>query len=69
VALTPAQQVWHERLARRHHAQILLDPVVRQLGHELAVAAAAEPREQAAERMAPIEDRLGEHLGIGPRPR
>jgi hypothetical protein len=67
--VTPEQQVWAARLQRRHHAAILRDPVVRELDRELKRAAADGPREQAAERMAPIFDRLGEHLGIGRRPR
>jgi hypothetical protein len=66
--MTPEQEVWFERLRRRHRARILLDPVVRELGAELKRAAAEQPREDAAARLAPILDRLGEHLGIGPRP-
>jgi hypothetical protein len=62
------QRLWHVRLTRRHRAQLLLDPVVRELDLELKRAAAAAPRERALERMRPVEDRLGEHLGIGPRP-
>jgi hypothetical protein len=68
VALTPEQQVWHARLTRRHRRQLLLDPVVRRLDGELKRACADGPRHEARERMRPIEDRLGEHLGIGPRP-
>jgi hypothetical protein len=66
--MTPEQQVWFERLARRHRAQILLDPVVRELDRELQRAVADGPREDWRARSAPILDRLGEHLGVGPRP-
>ena len=66
--MSPEEQVWFERLARRHRAQILLDPVVREFGQQLRRTVAEEPREEALARAAPILDRLGEHLGIGPRP-
>ena len=68
-ALTPEQRVWHERLSRRHHAAILLDPVVRELDRELKRAAADGTREERIERMQAVEDRIGVHLGLGPRPR
>jgi hypothetical protein len=62
------QQVWNERLTRRHHAAILLDPVVRQLGHDLRRAAADGTFEERVERMREVSDRLGEHLGVGKCP-
>jgi hypothetical protein len=68
LALTPEQLLWYEQLRRRQRRELLLDPVVRQLDDELKRACANGPREHARERMRPIEDRLGEHLGIGPRP-
>jgi hypothetical protein len=67
--VTLEQRVWGERLARRHRAQILLDPAVRELDRELKRAAAGGTREQRIERMREVSDRLGVHLGIGPRPR
>jgi hypothetical protein len=85
--VTPEQQVWDERCARRHRAQLLLDPVVRQLGYEKKAAYGdfqgrttlvdgrwtRTPADGDAEllerRLADIDDRLGERLGIGPRPR
>jgi hypothetical protein len=68
VALTPEQRVWYEQSRRRQRRELLLDPVVRRLGNELKRACAGGPRELALERMRAIEDKLGEHLGIGPRP-
>ena len=66
--VTPERQVWDARCARRHRAQILLDPVVRELDRELKRAAADGTREERIERMREVTDRLGEHLGVGPRP-
>jgi hypothetical protein len=66
--VTPEQEVWAARVARRFHHAILRDPVAREFGAELRRAAADEPREQAVERMRDVLDRLGEHLGLGPRP-
>jgi hypothetical protein len=74
---TPEQQVWGERLRRRHRAQILLDVDVRRLGAELRRAVAdvrlrpvgEDGLAAVGEAMAPILDWLGEHLGVGPRPR
>ena len=50
---------------------MLLDPVVRELQGELRRAAAPDTGslEERVERMRAVEDRLGVHLGIGPRPR
>jgi len=63
------QRVWSERLSRLHHRQLLLDPVVRQLGIELRRAVAdASTSEERVERIREFQDRLGEHLGLGPRP-
>ena len=56
------QRVWSERLSRLHRRQLLLDPVVRELD-------ADGTREQRIERIREVSDRLGVHLGLGPRPR
>jgi hypothetical protein len=63
------QRVWLERLSRLHRRQLLLDPVVRELDRELKQAAADGTREQRIERIREVSDRLGVHLGLGPRPR
>jgi hypothetical protein len=63
------QRVWSERLSRLHCRQLLLDPVVRELDRELKRAAADGTREQRIERIREVSDRLGVHLGLGPRPR
>jgi hypothetical protein len=65
-----AERVWSARLTRRHHAQILLDPAVRELDRELKRAIAdAGTLEERIERLREGQDRIGEHLGLGPRPR
>ena len=63
------QRVWSERLSRLHRRQLLLDPVVRELDRELKRAATDGTREQRIERIREVSDRLGVHLGLGPRPR
>ena len=69
--MTPEQRVWHERVRRLAHRAMLLDPVVRQLQGELKRAAAPDSgtHEERVTRMRAIEDRIGVHFGIGPRPR
>jgi hypothetical protein len=72
--VTPEQQVWAVRLSRRHHAQILRDPVLRELDREMKRAIAdAEKRGECFEAIIEVvraaNDRIGEHLGLGPRPR
>jgi hypothetical protein len=66
--VTLEQRVWDARCARRHRAQILLDPVVRELDRELKRAAAAGTREERIGGIREVSDRLGVHLGLGPRP-
>jgi hypothetical protein len=67
--VTLEQQVWNERLTRRHRRAILLEPRVRQLDRELKRAAAGGTYSERVERMREVSDRLGEHFGLGPRPR
>jgi hypothetical protein len=42
--------------------------VVREVDRELKRAAADGTREERIERMQAVEDRIGVHLGLGPRP-
>jgi len=67
--VTPEQQVWYERVNRRRRPAWFFDPVVRELGHELKRGAADGTLEERIERMQAVEDRIGVHLGLGPRPR
>lgn len=63
------QRAWGEQLRRMQRRMFLLDPVVRELAGELKRAAAAGTIEERVEQMRAVEDRLAEHLGLGPRPR
>jgi hypothetical protein len=71
VGLTLEQLAWGEQVRRLAHARILLDPELRRLNRELKRAAAPDggTYEERIARMRAVEDRIGEHLGIGPRPR
>jgi hypothetical protein len=71
VGLTLEQRAWGEQVRREAHRRMLLDPRVRELQAELKRAAAPDTGsyEERVEWMRAVEDRLGEHLGIGRRPR
>jgi hypothetical protein len=70
VDVTLEQRAWAEHVRREAHRRILIDPQVRELQRELKRAAAPEGAyEERLARMRAVEDRLAEHLGIGPRPR
>ena len=72
--MTAEQQVWEERLSRRATSRTLIeDSVYRGLQHEMKRAVAdAEKRgesfEAIIEALRAANDRIGVHLGIGPRP-
>jgi hypothetical protein len=67
---TLEQLAWLERLARRHHAAILTDPVVREFDRELKRAVAdADTLDGRLGAIRAGQDRLAEHFGLGPRPR
>jgi hypothetical protein len=73
--VTLEQRIWHERLRRRSTSRTLIyDPVVRELQREMKRAIAdAEKRGEPFERILKVlragNDRIGVHLGLGPRPR
>jgi hypothetical protein len=68
--LRSAQRVWYERVWRRWRLAWFSDPVAQELGHEMKRAVAdAGTYEEKIERMQAVEDRIGDHFGIGPRPR
>jgi hypothetical protein len=66
---TLEQIAWGEQLRRLQRARFLLDPVVREFSAELKRAATSRTYDERLERMRAVQDRLGEHLEIGPRPR
>jgi hypothetical protein len=73
--VTAEQQVWHERLSRRATSRTLIeDPVYRGLQREMKRAVAdaekrGEPIEAIIGALRAANDRIGVHLGLGPRPR
>jgi hypothetical protein len=73
--VTAEQRIWHERLRRRGTSRTLIcDPVYRGLQRQMKRAIAdAEKRgegiEAIIEALRAANDRIGEHLGLGPRPR
>jgi hypothetical protein len=72
--VTAEQQVWHERLRRLSTSRTLIeDPVYRGLQREMKRAVAdaekrGEPFEAIIEALREVSDRIGVHLGLGPRP-
>jgi hypothetical protein len=69
--MTPQQRIWDERLRRACTSRELIeDPVVRQLQRRMKRAVAdADTYEQKIEAIHAASSRIGEHLGLGPRPR
>jgi hypothetical protein len=73
--VTAEQRIWHERLRRRSTSRTLIeDPVYRELQREMKRAVAdAEKRGETFEAILEVlragNDRLGEHLRLGKRPR
>jgi hypothetical protein len=69
--VTAEQRVWEERLSRRATSRTLIeDPVYRGLQRELKRAVAdADTYEAKIEVLRAGNDRIGVHLGLGPRPR
>ena len=73
--MTAEQRIWSERLSRRATSRTLIeDAIYRGLQREMKQAVAdaekrGEPFEAIVEALRAGNDRIGEHLGLGPRPR
>ena len=68
--MIPAREVWGECVRRLAHQRLLLDPRMREIQAVTRRAVAdAGTYEQRIQAIRKGQDRIAEHLGLGPRPR
>ena len=68
--MTAEQRIWEERLRRATwRSKGVMNPVVREVTAEMRRAVAdADTYEEKSEAIRAAKRRIGEHVGLGPRP-